>query len=227
MNYKTDDELFSMMKTELFTSVVGDVMDQMGLAHQFLPRQIRPLRDDMIVAGRAMPVLEADCKGTKDYYENKEKPFGIMLEALDSLKKNDVYICTGASDTYACWGELMSTRARHLEAAGAVMEGCSRDSAGIFRLNFPTFSFGPYGQDQGIRGRVIDFNCPIEFSNQVAVNPGDIVFGDYEGVLIVPKEREEAIIQAALEKVRNENKVRTAIEQGMPTREAWDRFGVM
>ena len=223
----SDSELFDLLRTELFTAVVGDVMDVAGLTQQFLPATIKPLRDDMLVIGRAMPVQEADCSGETVYTAAKRQPFGLMFEALDDLKPGEVYICAGGTPDYARWGELMSTRAIKLGAAGAVVEGYSRDTRGILRLNFPTFSMGRYAQDQGIRGRVIDFRCPIRFANGAVVQPGDLVFGDIDGVVIVPRQHEAEIIAAALEKVRGENKVRRAIEAGMSTREAFDTYGIM
>ncbi|MEZ4825136.1 MAG: RraA family protein [Bacteroidia bacterium] len=227
--WKNDDQLFSLMREELFTAVVGDVMDKLGLQHQFLPPQIRPLRDDMITAGRAMTVLEADVyEEVSEYSQNPlmKKPFGLMLEALDDLKPNEVYICTGASPRYALWGELMSTRARQLGAAGAVVDGYSRDTPGILALNFPTFSYGRFAQDQGPRGKVMDFRVPIEVQG-VKVRTGDIVFGDIDGICIVPKEAEEEIIRLALEKARGEKLVKKAIEGGMSAVEAFRKFGIM
>ncbi len=224
---KDDQQLFQLMKEELFTAVVGDVLDAAGYRQQFLPPQIRALDPAMMVAGRAMPVLEADCFGEQVGATKQSQPFGLMFEALDALQPNEVYICTGSSPTYALWGELMSTRALKLGAAGAVLDGYSRDTRGILRLNFPTFSTGSYAQDQRLRGRVIDFRCSIQFANNVVVRPGDIVFGDVDGVVIIPREEETAIIQAALTKVRGENRVRTAIEAGMSTVEAFRSFGIM
>lgn len=225
--FQDDSQLFKLMKAELFTAVVGDVLDAAGFPHQFLPPQIRALDPAMAVAGRAMPVLEADCHGEAVAATGERKPFGLMFEALDALRENEVYICTGSSPTYALWGELMSTRALKLGAAGAVLDGYSRDTKGILRLGFPTFSYGSYAQDQRLRGRVIDYRCAIQFDNGVVVNPGDIVFGDIDGVVIVPQAQEQAIIQAALDKVRGENRVRTAIEAGMSTVEAFRTFGIM
>ena len=122
--------------------------------NQNCPPRIRPLYAGMKLIGRAMTVQEADCVGTKINHENKEHAFGVMFEALDSLQKGDIYLCSGSTEAYACWGELMSTRAAICGARGAVIDGYSRDTLGIAKLNFPTFSYGPYGQDQGIRGRV-------------------------------------------------------------------------
>ena len=159
-NWKSDQELFSLCRRELFPALVGDVMDAMGHVHQFLPPQIQPLRDDMVVIGRAMPVLEADDTGGEGPGRTADalnRPFGLMLRALDSLKTSEVYVCTGSSPTYALWGELMSTAARIRGAAGAVLDGWSRDTAGILRLGFPVFSHGRYAQDQRPRGKVVDF----------------------------------------------------------------------
>lgn len=229
IEWTNDDELFEIIKAELYTAVIGDVMDKMGLIHQFLPPQIQPLHPDMFIAGRAMPVLEADMPENAGHSGNNpilKKSFGLMLEALDDLKKHEVYICSGASPNYALWGELMSTRAQLLGAAGAVVNGYSRDTKGILKLNFPSFSYGNYAQDQAPRGKVIDFRVPIEI-NGVLVKPGDIVVGDIDGVCIVPKQHETQVIAGALEKARGEKMVQKKILEGMSAREAFDKYGIM
>lgn len=227
--FEDDTELFTAMRSRLFTAVVGDILDTMGLQHQFLPPQIRALRDDMVAVGRAMPVLEADFFATAEasgHSEFSAKPFGLMFHALDSLKPNEIYVCSGSSPRYAVWGELMSTRAMKLKAAGAICDGYCRDSAGILALDFPTFCYGSYAQDQGPRGKVVDYGIPIEIGG-IRIRPGDILFGDRDGVLVIPREAEREAIALALEKAETESKVRLAIEGGMSTVEAFERFGVM
>src|SRR5688500_18920182 len=164
-------------------------MDTMGLLRQFLPPHIKPLRDDMVVIGRAMTVLEADVS-TESPGPNATRftaePFGLMFQALDDLKAGEVYICTGASPRYALWGELMSTRATRLGATGAVVDGYHRDTRGILRLGFPVFSYGGYAQDQAPRGKVIDFRVSLEIAG-VRVEPGDRIFGDVGGVCRIPR----------------------------------------
>lgn len=228
MTFADDTAMFAAMREKLFTAVVGDILDTMGLMHQFLPPHIRALRDDMVTIGRAMPVLEADYFGTAEQGHSplSAKPFGLMFEALDSLRAHDVYVASGSSPRYALWGELMSTRALHLKAAGAVLDGYVRDSAGILALNFPTFSHGTYAQDQGPRGKVVDYGLLIEVGG-VKIRPGDIIFGDRDGVLVIPHEAEAEAIAKALEKVATENKVRLAIQNGMSTVDAFAKFGVM
>lgn len=227
--WQNDEDLLKLAKQELFTAVVGDVLDKLGFQKQFLPPYLRPLHDDMVVLGRAMTVLEADVfservEGSANPLMNQS--FGLMFQALDDLKPNEVYICTGSSPTYALWGGLMSTRARHLSAAGAVLDGYSRDTQEVLKLGFPVFSRGRYAQDQGPRGKVIDYRVPLQLG-QATVHPGDIVFGDVDGVLIVPKEVEREVFRLALEKVRGENKVRQALQKGMSTVEAFEKFGIM
>jgi regulator of RNase E activity RraA len=227
--WQSDEELYELARRELFTAVVGDVMDTIGLRRQFLPPAIQPLRDDMVVIGRAMPVLEADIfaeAGSAAGGETAARPFGLMFRALDDLRPLEIYICTGGSPRYALWGELMSTRAIRLGAAGAVLDGYSRDTRGILGLGFPTFSHGRFAQDQGPRGKVIDFRVPVEIGG-VRVEPSDIVFGDIDGVCIIPRDAVAETFSLALEKARGENLVREAIEAGMSSEAAFRTFGIM
>ena len=227
--WKNDKELYDIAKKELFVALVGDVLDKLGYLHQFLPPNIKPLHNDFVVIGRAMPVLETDV--FEEVVENTnnplmQKPFGIMFEALDSLKEGEVYICSGSSPNYALWGGLMSTRAIKLGAAGAVMNGWSRDTKEILALDYPTFSFGGYAQDQGPRGKVIDYRVPIEIAG-IRIHPGDMVYGDVDGVLIIPKEAVNEAFSGAIEKARGEQLVKKALQAGMSTVEAFEKFGIM
>jgi regulator of RNase E activity RraA len=227
--WNSDSELFDLARREFFVAVVGDVMDKLNLQHQFLPPEIQPLRLDMVVIGRAMPVLSVDVfaeKITGSANKLMAKPFGLMLEALDDLKPGEIYVNTGSSPRNALWGELMSTRAIKLGAAGAIVNGYSRDTNGIFRLNFPTFSMGRYAQDSAPRYKVVDFRIPIEIGT-VRINPGDILYGDIDGVCVVPRAVEEEVFAKALEKARGEKLVRKAIESGMSGVEAFEKYGIM
>lgn len=229
ITWKDDQELFAIARRELFTAVVGDAMDKLGLRRQFLPPRIQPLQRDMVAVGRAMPVLEADF-----FEESVEgshnplsaRPFGLMMEALDDLKADEIYVCTGSSPSYALWGELMSTRAIRLGAAGAVLDGYSRDTRRILALGFPTFSFGSYAQDQGQRGKVVDYRVPIQLG-QARIEPGDILFGDIDGVCVVPRAAEADVFRAAIEKARGEKTVQKALEAGMPAAEAFKTYGIL
>lgn len=227
--WNTDQELFALAKSELYTAVVGDIMDMHGHKRQFLPPSIQPLRDDMVVIGRAMPVLEMDDEGGEGPGRNSEvlnRPFGLMLYALDDLKPGEVYVCSGSSPAYALWGELMSMAATNRGCSGAVVNGYSRDTRGILAQNFPCFSMGRYSQDQRPRGKVVDFRCTIKFG-EITVRPMDIVFGDLDGVCVVPQEIVTDVFTQAMEKARGEKRVFEAIKGGMKAQESWDKFGIM
>jgi regulator of RNase E activity RraA len=215
-----DAALFEVMRKELFSAVLGDVMDGMGYRHQFLPPEVRPLRPDMVVAGRAMPVVHS----LGDPPDGSR--FGRLLEALDALRPGEVYLTDSAGAPWALWGELMSMRAQHLGAVGVVLNGYHRDTPGILGQNFPTFSHGCHAQDVQGRGHVADFRVPLRIG-EVAVNPGDVVFGDIDGVVIVPAGVAEEVVRKAVEKVHGENQVRQAFVEGMTAVEAFARYHVM
>jgi 4-hydroxy-4-methyl-2-oxoglutarate aldolase len=226
---RADADLFTLLKSHLQTAVVGDILDQMGCRRQFLPQAIQPLKSEMKIAGRAMPVLEADIFDDgrpTSHGPLANKRFGLMLEALDDLKPGEIYVATGASLRYALWGELMSTRAMHLKAAGAILDGYIRDATQIEALGFTVFCRGLYAQDQGPRGKVIDFRSAIEIEG-VRIEPGALLFGDREGVLVIPREAEDEAIRRSLEKAKTEGEVGKAIRAGMSTTDAWAKYGVM
>lgn len=218
--------LYDMIRIQLYTAVLGDVMDAVGLTRQFLPPSIRALVPGTIIAGRAMTVLEADC-GSDGQGRAKAQPFGLMFEALDNMKPNEIYVCTGGTPTYALWGGLMSTRAKTLGANGAILDGYHRDTREILELGFPVFSAGSYAQDQRVRGRVIDYRCPIQFSNGCRVDDGDLIVADIDGVVVVPAAREKEILNAAFEKVRGEDRVRAMIQSGKTTAQIFEETDIM
>jgi regulator of RNase E activity RraA len=201
----------------------------LGLQHQFLPPQIKALREDLVVVGRAMPVLAVDVfeeKVSGAHNELMKRPFGLMLEALDDLKRNEVYVNTGSSPRNALWGELMSVRAQKLGAAGAVLNGYIRDTRAVLKLNFPAFCWGSYGQDSAPRYKVMDFRIAVEIG-AVRVRPGDILFGDIDGVCVVPQEAVEDVFTQALEKARGEKVVRKALEEGASVVSVFEKLGIM
>lgn len=218
--WKNDRELAQLIQSHLHTPAVGDILDQLGLFHQFLPQAIQPLSTSMKVAGRAMPVLLADVHGYRP------DPFGRLMEALDQLQEGEVYLAGGGSLRCAGWGELLTATARVRGAAGAVINGFHRDTPQVLQQQWPVFSRGRFAQDARVRMTVMDFRCPIEIEG-VWVEPGDLVFGDVDGVVVIPRRHEEKVITAALEKVRSERTVRREIENGMSSAEAFRRYGIL
>lgn len=220
MEWNNDQELFELVKSELYTPVVGDILDGMGYCHQFLPQAIQPAKDDMKLVGYAMPVLMIDVYGPQ------KKPFGYLTEALDQLQPNDIYLASGGEMRCAYWGELLTATAKTRGAAGAVINGYYRDTPQVLSQNFPVFARGRYAQDSSVRTQVVDYRCPIEVGG-VSVQPGDLLFGDLDGVLVIPKGLIGEVIEKSLEKARGEKVVRKAIENGMSATEAFRTFGIL
>lgn len=221
MNMFIDDEgLFALIREELNVAVLGDILDGYGRYHQIFPPMIKAMKHGQMIVGRAMTVLMADVFGPQ------EKPFGRLTEALDQLEKNEVYICTGGTRRCAYWGELLTATAKARGATGAIIDGYHRDTKQVEKIDWPVFSLGSYAQDSGVRTQVVDYRCRIEIQD-VAINPGDLLVGDPDGVIVIPFELEGAVIDKALEKVRGEKSFIEAIKNGMSSTEAFKKFGVL
>ena len=219
-NWKSDAELFDLIKTRLYTPVVGDILDRLGFTHQFLPQPVQPLLPEMKLAGRAMPVLMIDVHGPQ------KKPFGKLTEALDQLQPGEIYLASGGDMRCAYWGEILTATARMRGAVGAVVNGFHRDTPRVLEQDWPVFSRGRFAQDSGVRTQVADYRYPIEVG-PVSVEPGDLVFGDLDGVVIVPRRVEAEVITEALKKASGENLVRKEIENGMSSTAAFQNYGIL
>lgn len=216
----SDVEVLSLVREKLYASVIGDVLDALGRNHQVLRPEIRPLAPGMKLVGRAMPALNADVFGPQ------REPFGRLAESLDQLEPNEVYVSCGGTMRCAYWGEILTVAARTRGAAGAVVDGFHRDTARVLEQSWPVFSRGGHAQDSAVRLKVIDYRVPIEIGG-VWIEPGDLIVGDVDGVVVVPGDVESEVIERGLEKASAENAVRKAIEGGMSTVKAFDTYGVL
>lgn len=219
--WNDDKELFALIQDKLYTPVVGDILDSLGCFHQFLPQPIQPLTTNMKLAGRAMPVLMIDV------YGEQGKPFGKLTEALDQIKPGEIYMAAGGDMRCAYWGEILTATARSRGGAGAIIDGYHRDTPKVLEQNWPVFSRGRFAQDSRVRTQVVDYRCPIEIGG-VWAEPGDLVFADLDGVVVIPVKHEQEIIAKALEKASAENLVRNEIEMnGMSSTDAFLKYGVL
>lgn len=221
MRFTSDTELFAAARAQLYAAVVSDALDDVGRREQVMHAQIRPLSPDFVVVGRAMPILAADV------FARPQDPYKLEIESVDSLKPGDVVVAkTSGADRTGLWGELLSTAAVARGALGAVVDGCVRDVRRIQRLGFPVFATGIRPVDSMGRSLVIDYNCPVECCG-VLVEPGDVVFGDLDGVVVVPKAVEAEVFERAFAKAERESHSRAALLQKGYLRDVYDRFGVL
>jgi regulator of RNase E activity RraA len=220
MGRKGDFELFDRIRQYLYTPVVGDILDNLGYFHQFLPPGIRAIAPGMRIVGRAMPVQLADAAGPQ------KQPFGRLTEALDQIEPGEVYLVTGGSQNCAAWGEILTATARTRGGAGAVIDGYHRDTPRVLEQNWPVFSRGSYAQDAGVRSSVVNFRCAIEIQG-VMIQPDELVFGDVDGVVIIPQAVEQQVIELAMEKATGEKRVRKEIEAGASSSEVFRKYGIL
>ena len=217
----SEAELFDLLRTKLYTSVVSDVLDRQGLLDQAMAARIRPIEPRMKLVGKAHTVL------TADIYQRPENPYVKEIAAVDALKPGDVMVAaTNGSERTCLWGELLSTAARARGATGCLIDGHTRDVQRILEMGFPVFCTGFRPVDSSSRSIVIDYGCPVRCGD-VLVQPGDIIFADIDGVVVIPQDHLESTVRLALEKVEGENASRAMLEQGFLLRDVYDRYGLL
>lgn len=205
----------------LTSAVLADVLDGLGHRHGALPSYLRPLRPEWKVSGRAATL------STMPVAADPEQPYAVEMACVDALKPGEVLVATTNGDRgSALWGELLSTAARARGSVGAVIDGLTRDAARILAMDFPVFAAGYCPLDS--RGR-LDGVChgqPVRVGDCV-VRPGDWVFGDIDGLVVVPQDLTETALARALEKVSGENRVRDELARGRSLREAFAEHGIL
>ena len=221
VNFINEQEMFDTMRDKLKAAVISDILDRLGAREQAMRADIRPVYQGAIVIGRAYTVL------TANIFQIIDDPYKREIEAVDSLKSNDVMVvCTNRSTRTCFWGELLSTAARARGARGIVIDGYTRDVAQIIAMQFPTFATGMSVVDSAGRSIVVNHGCPVNCGD-VLVNTGDIVFGDIDGVVVIPKELEKEVIPLALEKVGKEDLTRNELLKGAMLKDVYDKYGVL
>ena len=178
------------------------------------------MTSDMLIAGRAMPVVYADV------FEEPDKPFGLLTEALDQLQPGEVWVGSGCRHASAMWGEILTATAKSRGAVGAVVDGFHRDTPKVLEQNWPVYSRGRYAADSAPRNMVLSYRQTI-IENGVIVRPGDLIFADLDGVLVVPQELETEVVTKALAKARAEKPYATQSKTACPAPAAFHTYGVL
>ena len=217
------DELLEQARSILYTAVISDTLDEMGLLDQALPPTVRPLDDSLVLCGRArtglyMPVYDDD--DALDVYEHE-------IALVDDLKPRDVAVfsCAG-NNRIAPWGELLSTAADARGAVGCITDGLVRDVRMIREMGFQVFAGGIGPLDTKNRAKMMMADVPAEIG-KARILPGDVMFGDVDGVVAIPEARAEEALKTALEKVSSENSVREELANGASLKDVFDKYGIL
>ena len=215
---------FNNLSKILYSAVLSDVMDEFGLTNQAMRPFVRPIDESLVLMGRARTGLFAATYSITD----GENPYEIEIALLDDLKPDDVCVlsCNGPTDRIAPWGELLTTASVARGAIGCVTDGLVRDLRHIKGMGFPVFHGGIGPLDSRGRARMIEMDTAVDVAG-VRVQSGDIVFGDIDGVVVIPQHASEKIIERAVSKIKSENHTRDALSRGVLLRDVFAEFGVL
>lgn len=221
INFQNDKELFGFIKEHLYVAAVCDILDELGYRNQAMHQRLRPLLPDMKNCGfigraRTLRWMETD--------HLADNPYGLEIEFMDSLGVGDVVIhSTDHSGLNAPWGELMSTIAKRNGVAGCVCDSQIRDCVNIVEIGFPVYYSGIRPLDSKGRAIVIAYDVPVRCGD-VLVHHGDLVYADFDGVVVVPKSVEQQVFEAAQDKVNRENLSRKELLEGKSLQEVYDKY---
>jgi regulator of RNase E activity RraA len=207
--------------SRLYSAVLCDALDALGYRRQALSHKTRPISPSSKLIGSARTLVSYPV----DRFP--EKPYEKELEALDTLVDGDVIVlATNGDVSAAVWGELLSVAAFAKGARGAVLDGLTRDAARIKDLDFPVFAQGISSYDSFGRSEVTAYDVTIECDG-VTVQPGDIVFGDYDGVVIIPGAVVPAVLDKAETKASREEIVEGEFRKGRKVAEVFAEHGIL
>lgn len=222
MTSHEEQALFDRMQEQLYAAVICDSLDQLGYRNQAMSETIRPLEiDKPCMVGRAKTILAVDV------FHIQENPYEMEIAAIDSVKPGEVVVAaTNQSKRNGMWGELLSTASKMRGARGAIVDGLVRDTEKIIELGFPLHCAGYKPVDSKGRGLVVDYDCPVE-AGGVMVYPGDVIFADRDGVVVIPQAVLEQVVEMASAKVTGENNSRRELLEGKLLREVYEKYGVL
>ncbi|MGQ0577358.1 MAG: RraA family protein [Betaproteobacteria bacterium] len=209
---------------DLSAAVLSDVMDALGLRNQAMQPFVRPLDENLVLTGRARTGLYMPAYEVRE----GENPYEVEIALVDDLKVGDVPVlaCNGPTQRIAPWGELLSTAAQARGAAGCITDGLVRDVRQIREMRFAVFHGGIGPLDTKGRARMVQRDVPVECAG-VKVLSGDILFGDVDGVVVIPQERAAEILAKAREKVAAEGRTRDELRQGHLLRRVFEKFRIL
>ena len=209
------------IKDKLYSAVICDALDGMGYRNQSPCIQFHAYTGINKLVGR--------CKNTLwvDMYHEDPNPYELELQAVDTCKPGDILVAAASGSVRSgIWGELLSTAALNSGCVGALVHGAVRDIAKMTAMGFPVFAVGKCIYDSLNRQRVVDVDIPVEIGG-VFFSPGDLIFCDEDGVVVIPRHIENEVIEKAIKKVNSENITRDEIKNGMKATEAYKKYGVL
>lgn len=220
----TPSEMAEWVSLHLYSAVVSDSLDSIGLRNQSLGIDIRPIDESLVLAGFAKTSIWEPVDPASTI---KENPYETEIAYLDSGVPGDVFVMSvGRHPQIVPWGELLSTACKARGARGLVTDGLVRDSRQIFSMKLPVFCTGRRPLDSAGRGEVVTYDVPIKIDG-VLISPGDLIVGDADGVVVVPHSQVIEVLKRSWKKVAGENRTRDALQKGKLLSEVYAEFGIL
>ena len=211
------------IREHLFVSLLSDTLDALGHRHQAFAANIRPLDEELVLVGRARTGLYRDVF----HIAEGENPYELEIALIDDLKACEIpVLACGQSGRIAPWGGLLTTACIARGAAGCITDGLVRDIKAIRKLSFPVFHGGIGPLDSKGRGVVAAIDIPVECGG-VRVHPGDLIVGDADGAVAIPRAIEDKVLAHAFEKVAKETATEEALRRGEKLADVFARIGVL
>jgi 4-hydroxy-4-methyl-2-oxoglutarate aldolase len=222
MNFEKESDLFDYLEKHSYAAVYSDVMDEMGFRKQVVSPNVRikPIKNSYVAMGRAVTLLNSPDANEKD-------PYDLVIKCIDAMSSGTILVATGTESLETgIMGELTATALRVNGCRGAVVNGYTRDARKLMEMNFPTFAWGSSPIDTTGRVRVIETNIPITIGG-ISIHPGDMVFADMDGIIVIPRAIELEVIKKVIERISTENTVRKELADGKKMAEVWSKHGVL
>ena len=210
-----------MIKEKLYSGIISDVLDGMGYRNQALAGGISPLTDDTVIFGPAFTSIGTTVDSMP------ENPLVAQCKVVDQLGEDEIYVLVTRGD-YNCavFGELFATAVNARKGAGVLLDGYARDVKALKEMKFPLFYKGRDVRTSKGRCEINECQIPVILDG-VTIRPGDYIFGDIDGVIVIPKEVAEEVIRQAAETVEKENEVRTRLLNGSTLQKAYEEIGAI
>ena len=198
---------------------MADVLDSLGFRNQVLPYYIAPVTNDLIVAG---PAFTGQGYPVADIGNDDSQ---TRINMLESIKPDTVSVWSSLGHfESAHWGEIMSNAARERGCTGAVVDGGLRDTRFVLQMKFPVFCRFRCAASSIGRWEIKEWQIPVKIGDTV-IRPDDFVFGDIDGVVIVPQEATREVLEKTEHKVGQEKKMRVDLRKGVTVSEVYKKHG--
>lgn len=215
------DNRIEELKGKLYSGIICDVLDKKGYRNQALSNAIRGLNNNTTIFGPAFTSI-----GT-EVYSMPADPLTAQCKVVDQLGENEIYVlATRGHYNCAVFGELFATAVRGRKGAGVLLDGFARDMKALNEMDFPLFYRGKNPKTSKGRCEINECQIPVTIDG-VTINPGDYIFGDIDGVVIIPRDVVEDVLDSAMKTIEQENEVRDRLINGSSLAQAYKDIGAI